>query len=361
MLKPETVEGSEPTKPQLAQPEYSEEELDTRLSGIRWRLDHASFGTLRNLDTEVPRLVEALRTTTEWLVWGENHDLPFITLFQKHSIFEAFSCALRTDLCPEPLKIQVLQSISVFITKLRCRDSIAYLLSVLNPFFEIPPRLDNEEVVAYFVTLLKSLAIRLDAENVQYCLTASDGTLVAEIGFDTGADLHMPLLSFAVGLVTHRETMVNTAARVAVLNVMQMEHPTVKVLAEDVGAHLLVPKLANFVANSREKAWWRFGNTRTGGINPWRWSVLMLVEDIIVELRKFATAREDKGRPIILHLKANGNTLRYPQISSAIVDLEAKFPRLNTDDLQGFVDDLLDLDNPLIAHAIMQYGLKDNL
>merc|ERR1712154_506855 len=65
-----------------------------------------------------------------------------------------------------------LQSLSILMQNVRRETSMIYLLSggLLNTFFDDPPKLDDEELNAYFVTLLKGLALRLTADNAQLCL-----------------------------------------------------------------------------------------------------------------------------------------------------------------------------------------------
>eukprot|EP00929_Paragymnodinium_shiwhaense_P099850 TRINITY_DN61756_c0_g1_i1.p1 TRINITY_DN61756_c0_g1~~TRINITY_DN61756_c0_g1_i1.p1 ORF type:complete len:294 (-),score=75.92 TRINITY_DN61756_c0_g1_i1:398-1279(-) len=216
-----------------------EEKVEERLRGIRWRLDAAAFGYLRNASTEVPVLLEAITMATEWLVKGERDDRPNMEVFKKHTILEAFVCALRTESSPQNIKVQVLQSLAMLVPQVRRSESLIYLLSVLNPCFEVPPDFEDEEMLAYFVTLMKSLAIRIDVSNVQHCLVPADGN-----GGDRGRACRMPVLQCAMQLVGHEEAMVRTAARAAVLSIMRVDHLGVRDAAEEPAKRLLAPPLA---------------------------------------------------------------------------------------------------------------------
>jgi hypothetical protein len=152
------------------------------------------------------------------------------------------------DASPHAVKVQALQSLAIVLTEAKQPASTSYLLSVLNPCFEIPPDLQDEEIAAYFVTLLKSLALRITRDNVQYCLVPDDWASAADISPDSdlwpSLPKRMPLLDCAVQLVSHQDAMVRTAARTAVLSVLRLEHPGVRVIAADISSRLLAPRLA---------------------------------------------------------------------------------------------------------------------
>lgn len=227
------------------------QELAEHLRRIRWRLDAAAFGDLRHQEREVPRLVEAIRVSTEWLVWGERNEAQLIELFRRHTMLEGLVVAMRTDATPEAVKVQAMQTISIVASQVRSPASTAYFFSVLNPFFETPPDLSHEEIQAYFVTLLKSLALRLDGGNVQYCLVVID-----ESGASCSqeAAYRMPVLDCAVQLVGHQETMVQAAARTAVLAILRLEHPSVRPMAELVASRRLAPILASLASEAAHAA-----------------------------------------------------------------------------------------------------------
>merc|ERR1712190_482210 len=88
------------------------------------------------------------------------------------TMLAAFVTALHACECPTIVKIQVLQSLSILVQNVRQDTSMIYLLSggLLNTFFDEPPKLDDEEMLAYFVSLLKGLALRLTPDNAQLCL-----------------------------------------------------------------------------------------------------------------------------------------------------------------------------------------------
>eukprot|EP00929_Paragymnodinium_shiwhaense_P085884 TRINITY_DN46354_c0_g1_i1.p1 TRINITY_DN46354_c0_g1~~TRINITY_DN46354_c0_g1_i1.p1 ORF type:complete len:568 (-),score=73.71 TRINITY_DN46354_c0_g1_i1:31-1734(-) len=243
-------------------PGKSRAELAQRLGAIRWRLDSVSFGHLKNHEKEVPKLVESLRTATETLVWGEKNDMCMFDLFRENTMLEAFACALRTTVTPSPVKGQVLQSLSILIQNARRPSTIDYFLSagLLNALFDDPPCLDDEELLAYFVTILKSVALLLSPQTSQLCLVSEHPETQGETPsssssidpLDAKMTMRMPLLERAIFLTGNDDTMVQTAARTSVLAVLRVQQPAVRAVAERDTAGLLAPVLASMVSDGRK-------------------------------------------------------------------------------------------------------------
>mmetsp|Transcript_28143 Transcript_28143/g.54236 ORF Transcript_28143/g.54236 Transcript_28143/m.54236 type:complete len:435 (-) Transcript_28143:20-1324(-) len=233
-------------------PGCSERELNTALRSIRWRLEEAAGGRLRHPRREAAQLVELIRRVTEWLVWGEHHDVSLFDLFCEHAMLPAFVGALRTRTSPAIVRTQVLQSLSIIAQNVRRPTSMIYLLSggFLNAFFDDPPDLDDEEMLPYFVTLLKGLTLRLDADTAQLCLVQIPPTL--QENDVTGARTplqRVPVLERAICLVGHCDPMVRTAAQTATLHMLQLGGlPEVQTAVQEVCAARLAPQLAASVA-----------------------------------------------------------------------------------------------------------------
>lgn len=371
----EETERGAANPPGSIPPGCSEHALDKKLGGIRWRLDAASFGTLRNQRVEVPRLVEEISLTTKWLVWGERHGALFIDLFRNHTMFEAYSCALRTEACPGTIKVQVLQSISILMLQMQNRASIDYLLSILNPCFEIPPDLGNEDMLAYFVTLLKGLSMRIDSQHVQQCLVSSDATNNSSVDasspmvvacIDGRITQRMPVLNCAVNLVCHKDFMVQTAARTAVLNILRVDSPLVRAIAEDVIACSLAPNLSRIKSEIQkdpepsrlQTCQWMWGDASTGIVaqyNPMRWSKRKNIQETVLDLRKGMRAHQ--RRPVILKQFPGGVFRECRSVPDAIAALEQTLRSpISIEDMLGFVDELFNLDNPAVAAALQNQG-----
>jgi len=233
---------------------YSEVIFNVKLKGVRIRLQAASCGTLKNRECEVPRLVEAIRQSTEWLVWGETHDSSLFELFCEHSILAGMVGSLRSRKTPSAVKLQVLQTLSMLVQNVQRETSMIYLLSGgrLSALFDGAPELD-EEMLAYFVTLLKGIAMRLNAETALLCLMAekadaASGYPQGTCGPDqylSGRHLRMPIFERSVQLVSHRDSMVQTSARTAVLRILSINQVAVRAAVQVAATEMLAPRLSD--------------------------------------------------------------------------------------------------------------------
>jgi hypothetical protein len=198
----------------------------------------------------VHHLVESIRQTTEAIVWGENNDETIFDLFCERQALAGFISALLSQSTPQPIKVQLLQTLSILVQNARRDTSFFYLLSggFLNTLLAgaldseddevgyVYGALDlhDEEVLSYFVTFVKGLALRLDGGSAQLCVDERSPPSAAQ-GF--------PLFAQAVRFTTHREMMVRTAARMALLSLLRISHPKVRSHTVEAARGMLVPSL----------------------------------------------------------------------------------------------------------------------
>lgn len=201
-------------------------------------------------ENEASQLVESIRQATEALVWGERHDSALFDLFCEYHMLAAFVTALHAAATPRAVKVQLLQSLAILVQNARRSTSTFYLLSggLLNALFDAPPDLEDEEVMAYFVALLKGLALRLDAESAQLCLAAGP-RLCAEEPVDRQWR-RLPILERASVLLGHKELMVRTAARTASLSILRIDDPHVRLGAEHCFRRLMAPSLGGMLRST---------------------------------------------------------------------------------------------------------------
>jgi len=100
--------------------------------------------------------------------------------------------------------------------------------------------LEDEEIVAYFVSLLKGLTLRLDSQSARLFLTS-----IRSRDAQPSSMRRMPIFECAVNLVGHKDKMVQTVARMAVLQVLRLDDAHVRNAAEDATIGLLAPSLAS--------------------------------------------------------------------------------------------------------------------
>jgi len=136
-----------------------------------------------------------------------------------------------TFLPPTSIAVQVLQSVSILLQNVTRNESLYIILSnaSMNALLKYNTR-NHPEVTTHFVTFLKSLAVRLNAETLQFVLRyPSDGTV------------DFPLYERALEFCSaHCETMVRVTAMNICLNVLRLasgrheENTTVLPFAERV-------------------------------------------------------------------------------------------------------------------------------
>lgn len=236
---------------QVGKPEYSASDFGCLLSEIRNRLDSAASARPVS-EASSGQLVEAIRQATEVLVWGERHDEAFFDLFCESQVLASFVRALLAQATPEVVQVQLLQTLSILVQNAHRDTSFFYLLSgghlntLLGGALDFEDEevgyiygalnLQNEEVLAYFLGLVKGLALRLDGGSAQLCIDTRQATSEAH-GF--------PLFAQAVRFTTHKDPMVRTGARAALLSILRIDHPKVRGHTVEAAMLMLVPSLAH--------------------------------------------------------------------------------------------------------------------
>merc|ERR1719506_1989087 len=113
-------------------------------------------------------MVEVIRQLTEALIWGEqnDHDHNFFDFFCEKNILADFVRVLGLPRVPKTVKVQLLQTLSMLIQNIRRDTSLYYLFSnnYVNQLISTQFDWTDEEILAYYITLLKSLALRLNGE-----------------------------------------------------------------------------------------------------------------------------------------------------------------------------------------------------
>ena len=138
--------------------------------------------------------------------------------------------------------VQLLQSLSILVQNTRRETSIYYLFSnnYINDLMELK-QFDygvDEEVLAWYISFLKAISIRLNERTIQFFVSDA-----AEAGHDSAggkrrgdatsgsASSLVPaafsLYTQVIRYVQHQDSMVRAAARVATLNVFQVNDAAV--------------------------------------------------------------------------------------------------------------------------------------
>ncbi|KAL0209767.1 hypothetical protein P9112_009851 [Eukaryota sp. TZLM1-RC] len=121
------------------------------------------------------RISELLKEISDLLLWSDRTESSFFQCFLEHGILQRL--IQLPDLLPNdiPSQSQLLQSISILVSNLTSTDAIYYLLSnnaissiIQHPTFSYHYLSQNEEILAYYIALVKSIALRLDVSTLQF-------------------------------------------------------------------------------------------------------------------------------------------------------------------------------------------------
>lgn len=121
--------------------------------------------THSNKDT----VVEALRSIAEILIWGDQNDSSVFEFFLEKNMFLFFINLLNSE-PGNNVCVQLLQTLNILFENLRHETSLFYLLSnnhvnsILTGKFDF----EDEELLAYYISFLKTLSLRLDSNTVHF-------------------------------------------------------------------------------------------------------------------------------------------------------------------------------------------------
>jgi len=162
-------------------------------------------------------VVETVRQITEALIWGEQNDTNFFDFFCEKSILADFIRVLGLSKTPKKVRVQLLQTLSMLVQNIRRQTSLYYLLSnnYVNKLIAMPLDFSDEEIIAYYITLLKSLAMRLDSETVKFF-------------FIQHPEPSFPLYIEAAKFFSHRDQMVRATVRTITLQVYRVSFPPMR-------------------------------------------------------------------------------------------------------------------------------------
>eukprot|EP00210_Caulerpa_lentillifera_P008086 g7720.t1 len=161
-------------------------------------------------------LVESLRSITEVLIWGDQHNSEIFQVFIEENGLRRFLRLIqRRSNRRGSIAVQVLQSLAMLVQNIRNQRNLLRLLSseAIGQVIELELDFSDEEVLCFFVSFLKSVTMRLDHTNVELFIKKIRRT----------EDRIMPLFSRASELLYNHESMVRKAMRTITLTLMSMK------------------------------------------------------------------------------------------------------------------------------------------
>jgi hypothetical protein len=169
-------------------------------------------------------LVEACRQMAELMIWGDKHDERFFEYFADCRVLESFVSLLSsTNGRRAPLASQLLQTLSIMLQNIKQQTSIYFLLSNahINNLIQLELDFSDEEVLAYYISLLKTLSLTLTHSTINFFFQPAPDPLPPEHG-------SFPLFTQAIRFANHSESMVRAAVRTLTLNVFSVPDSAVR-------------------------------------------------------------------------------------------------------------------------------------
>ncbi len=165
-------------------------------------------------------VVETIREVAEYMIWGDQNEPRIFDFFLENNVMTYLH---RILLQPANRKgdvaRQVLQTLGIIIQNVRSQTAIFFLFSNnhVNNIVDLDFDFEDEEVLGYYISFLKTISLKLNRGTVQFF-------------FDTSGDatVSFPLYTRAVTLAHHKEGMVRAAVRTLTLNVYSVNDPYIQ-------------------------------------------------------------------------------------------------------------------------------------
>ncbi|CAD8111604.1 unnamed protein product [Paramecium primaurelia] len=168
------------------------------------------------IDNKSKQLIcEKVELICEFSIWGDQNNSDFFDYFFEENIADKLlKIMIRSSF--KEIIIGIIQSFAILLANLTNKENVNYLLShpVIQDLIMYNYDFTDEEIVDYYISLLKSLALRIDEDNVQ-------------LFFNQRMSL-FPLLWQATKFYNHKEIMVRTAVRTIILGIMKIQNPVLK-------------------------------------------------------------------------------------------------------------------------------------
>jgi|TARA_B110000977_G_scaffold137814_1_gene175053 hypothetical protein len=182
-------------------------------------------------------VVETFREIAELMIYGDQHDPSFFDVFVEQRVMAHFTKFLTPpggDRADRQIVLQLLQTLAIVIQNIREETSLFFLFSEQHVSVRVvQAELDfhDEEVMARYVSLLKTISLRLNQRTVQmFFLTG--GELPSQnkkaSRENDARDAIFPLFASGVSLLPHHDSMVRASARTVVLNCLAVNDKRVR-------------------------------------------------------------------------------------------------------------------------------------
>ncbi|GAQ82513.1 hypothetical protein KFL_001140010 [Klebsormidium nitens] len=189
------------------------------LEELRYLCDQLQHFAQAETESKQDAVRETLRSLAELMIWGDQHDATLVDFFVDHHVMQTLLRILRQRSNRRGVvAVQLLQSLSIMVQNLTSDIAIYYLFNNhhMNAVIQHPFDFTDEEVLAYYITFLKAISLRLNSGTIQFFMKEEGGRLI------------LPLYSEAVKFFHHEEAMVRIAVRTITLNVYSVDDKEVR-------------------------------------------------------------------------------------------------------------------------------------
>ncbi|PNH01778.1 Protein CLEC16A [Tetrabaena socialis] len=185
-------------------------------------------------------VVETIRSIAEFMIWGDQNEPRIFDFFLEHNIMNYLHRVLQqpANRTGDVAK-QVLQTLSIIIQNIRSETGTYFLFSNnhVNNIVEIRFDFDDEEVLGYYISFLKTISLKLNQRTVQFFFDSRESTYT------------FPLYSEAVKFAHHKEGMVRAGVRTLTLNVYSVADTYIQEYVSRPPATSYFADIASYIAD----------------------------------------------------------------------------------------------------------------
>lgn len=138
-------------------------------------------------------VIEVIRRLAEVVVYGENninHHLLF-EYFCEKNVMNIFYDICTLSYCSSKVKQQILQTVSIILKNLKYKTNVYFFLSnnLMNKFITCKYNFKDEETVALFVTLLRTLSSFVSSDTIHFYYVLKGNQIISFALYDRGLEL----------------------------------------------------------------------------------------------------------------------------------------------------------------------------
>ena len=163
-------------------------------------------------------VVETIRSIAEFMIWGDQNEPRVFEFFLENNVMAYLHRVLLQPANRSgDVAKQVLQTLSIIIQNISSETGTYFLFSNdhVNNIIEIAFDFEHEEVLGFYISLLKAISLKLNRRTAQFFVRCDDENRI--IGF--------PLHSAAARFAQHKEGMVRAGVRTMFLHIFAVSDP----------------------------------------------------------------------------------------------------------------------------------------